>query len=167
MAHKRKRCKHCKTNAMVATGVQLPAGFFCTFDHAVFFAQDQRIKNRHKAEETRLKATHKAARESRRTDLSWQHKRTQAAFNKLRVLEEKKWFKERGLVPTCISCNQPKGRDQWACGHYVSRGASGALRYDRLNTYLQHNHRCNMHLSGDRRYANHKRIHHWPVSAFW
>lgn len=156
MAHTSKRCKHCKKRASVKTGLQCPAGFFCSTSHAIEFARNAQKRARDKAIEKearlhqlKIKTAHKAAKESKRTDLKWQHRLTQKSFNKMRVLEELAWFKKRKLIATCISCNKPKGGDEWACGHFKTRGSNGALRYDRNNTFLQHNHRCNMHLSGD------------------
>lgn len=81
-------------------------------------------------------------------DLPWQHKQTQIAFNKMRRLEEFLWFEERGLEPSCISCD--KKNADWACGHYSSVGSNGNLRYDRKNTYLQCNKRCNKELSANK-----------------
>jgi len=73
----------------------------------------------------------------------------QPIFNELRRLEEFKWFKERGIEPYCISCQKPLGNDVWACGHFKTRKAKPELRFDRNNTFLQHNVKCNMHDSGD------------------
>jgi hypothetical protein len=81
--------------------------------------------------------------------VSYQLNITQPVFNKMRRLEELLWFKERGLEPTCISCGKPIGNDVWCCGHFRSVGANSALRFDRMNTYLQHNKGCNKDLSGD------------------
>lgn len=81
------------------------------------------------------------------SDTKLQHDLTQAVFNKLRVLQEKKWFADRGLEPECISCG--KQNMDWCCGHFKSRGAQGNLRYDEKNTYLQCNRYCNMGLSGN------------------
>ena len=83
----------------------------------------------------------------RLSDTKLQHDLTQKAFNKLRVLQEKKWFSDRGLEPECISCG--KQNMDWCCGHFKSRGAQGNLRYDEKNTYLQCNRYCNMALSGN------------------
>ena len=66
----------------------------------------------------------------------------------MRKLQEYKWFSDRGLEPTCISCGAEKGLDHWACGHFKTTGKT-SLRYDPLNTFLQHNVRCNKNLSGD------------------
>jgi len=109
--------------------------------------------NKEKKADKEKKAFSKAARKDKmelnRNDLRWQHKLTQAAFNKMRVLEELQWFADKGLEPTCISCGKPKGNDTFCCGHFKTRAAQGNLRYDRKNTYLQHNQRCNMRMSGD------------------
>ena len=103
------------------------------------------------------KAASKDKRELNRNTLKWQHDQTQKAFNRMRVLEELQWFKENGLEPSCISCGKELGGDAWCCGHFKTRGAQGNLRYDRVNTYLQHNQRCNMRLSGDIEGAKNRR----------
>ena len=86
-------------------------------------------------------------RELNRTKINWQHEQCRPVFNKLRRLQEFKWFKDRSLDPTCISCGKGLGNDEWACGHYKTD--KGLLRYDPINTYLQHNKRCNKELSAD------------------
>jgi len=96
-----------------------------------------------------VKANKKALTELNKRSLKWQHKQTQPVFNKLRRLQEFKWFNDRGLEPVCNSCQKPLGNDQWCNGHLVSVGSNGRLRYDFKNSYLQHNHRCNQNLSGD------------------
>lgn len=156
MAHRTKSCKHCKTRFEVEQGLQLPVGFFCSMNHAMTYAKMAQNRSRSNAKRklmsrqpSKTKATHRGSTDTKRQDVKWQHKRTQQAFNKMRVLEELVWFKKRGREPTCISCDKPLGGDQWCCGHFKTIGAHGALRYDRRNTYLQHNHRCNMHMSGD------------------
>jgi len=156
MAHRTKKCKHCLNRHEVKKSLQTPAGFFCSIGHAIEFAKNAHIRSQAKKrdKEVRLhqqsiKTAHKANKESKKTDLKYQHRLTQKSFNKMRVLQELLWFGEKGLEPTCISCNKPKGNDVWCCGHFKTRGSSGALRYDTDNTFLQHNHRCNMQLSGD------------------
>ena len=77
----------------------------------------------------------------------YQHDLTKPVFNRMRVLEEKLWFSERDIEPYCISCGKV-GMD-WCCGHLKTVGSQGNLRYDRRNTYLQCNWRCNKNLSGN------------------
>lgn len=156
MANKKKKCLFCKEFHIAEEGIKTPAGFFCQMDHAIKHARTvserQRKRQQQKAKQVQAKedkASRAASKEAKRRDLKWQHGLTQKSFNKMRVLEEKLWFQERGLEPECISCGRPIGGDQWCCGHFKTRGAQSGLRYDRKNTFLQHNHRCNMNLSGD------------------
>lgn len=151
MANSKRRCTKCKTYEPVENGVITPVGFFCSHDCKISYAIDSNNKNKlvsvgHK---TQKKQTRTALLELNRKSLNWQHKQTQPVFNKMRVLEELQWFSERGLKPTCISCGNELGGDQWCCGHFKTQGGNGRIRYDRKNTYLQHNHRCNSQLSGD------------------
>lgn len=80
-------------------------------------------------------------------DVPKQHKLTQPVFNKMRVLQEKLWFKERGLDPECISCG--KTNMDWCNGHLKTVGSSGVHRYNPINSRLQCNRYCNMALSGN------------------
>ena len=101
-----------------------------------------------KDRETKADKAHAVKKKAfRLSDTKLQHDLTQTVFNKLRVLQEKKWFADRGLEPECISCGK-KNMD-WCCGHFKSRGAQGNLRYVQENTYLQCNKYCNMSLSGN------------------
>lgn len=80
-------------------------------------------------------------------DLPHQKALTQKVFNRMRVLEEKKWFYDQGLEPTCISCGKPNM--DWCCGHFKTVASQGNLRYDAVNTYLQCNKYCNSSKSGN------------------
>jgi hypothetical protein len=82
-------------------------------------------------------------------DIRLQLKLTQKSFNRMRVLQELDWFYQMGQEPTCISCGGTLGNDQWCCGHFKTQGGNSRIRFDEINTALQHNHRCNMNLSGD------------------
>ncbi len=79
--------------------------------------------------------------------IPYQHNMTKLVFNRMRVLEEKLWFAERGMEPYCISCGKTKM--DWSCGHYKTVGSQGNLRYDRMNTFLQCLGNCNRHRSGN------------------
>ena len=71
-----------------------------------------RLQQKIKEEKSKAdKAIRAASRDAKRRDLKWQHKLTQKTFNRMRVLEELLWFKERGLEPECISCGRPLGGD--------------------------------------------------------
>lgn len=145
-------CKLCKNKTIDA--ILVPAGVFCSIDHAMKYAQYSQAvplsKGNRKANPC---AAQKFARRtllnSRKNTLKWQLARTQQVFNKLRVAQELAWFDNRGLEPTCISCGKPKGNDQWCAGHFKDAGKDQTLRFDPLNTHLQHNWSCNKNLSGD------------------
>ena len=149
MATKTNKCTFCKARFPTDMMTSTPAGRFCTHEHAIAYAQAYRDKAMAKHVEKQRKEHRKAKRDNDRTNLNWQHEKTQKAFNKMRRLEEFKWFADRGLEPVCISCSRELGGDQWCAGHYKTRGAQSGLRYDPMNVYLQHNVHCNRELSGD------------------
>jgi len=98
--------------------------------------------------EVRADKAHAVKKKSfRLSDTNHQHDLTQAVYNKLRVLQEKKWFADRGLEPECISCK--KTNMDWCCGHLKTRGSQGNIRYEENNTKLQCNRYCNKGLSGN------------------
>ena len=121
----------------------------CSPACALEFAQAKNTAKAKRLQQAKQKSDRKISKDLDRHDLRWQHKHTQRVFNRMRVLEEFLWFKDRGMEPECISCGKTLGGDQWCCGHLKTRGAQSGLRYNRNNTFLQHNHRCNMNLSGD------------------
>lgn len=129
---------------------------WCSIDCALIIARARQDKahaktaaDTRRARLKREKANRKDLRDLNRRDKRWQHKQTQRVFNRLRRLEEFKWFADRGIEPYCISCR--KTNMDWACGHFVSVGAGNSiLRYDPLNTWLQCNKNCNSALSSNR-----------------
>lgn len=156
MANSKRRCKQC--GVYTRDFIRHPIGKFCNNNdecvHGFIRASQEavRARNLKKARidaNNQIKSNRKAAREFNRQDLTRQHKLTKIAFNRMRVLQELEWFAKRGQEAACISCGKPLGGDQWCCGHFKTVGAQGGLRYDRMNTYLQHNQYCNMRLSGD------------------
>ena len=156
MAVSKRKCKFCKEYNPTEKGVKHPIGWFCCQQHALNFASEQtskrvklQIAKAKQVQANKNKAIKSDLREFNRKSLKWQHKQTQIVFNKLRRLQELKWFSDRGLEPVCISCQKPLGNDQWANGHFKTVGSNGRLRYDFSNSFLQHNMQCNMKKSGD------------------
>lgn len=134
-----KKCRACKTKFEPRNSLQVACSPGCALTLV-------RKDKQRKAD----KATKQAKAERRafnRRDLTWQHKQCQRVFNRMRVLEELHWFRERGKEPECISCG--KTHMDWCCGHFKTRGAQPGLRYDRMNTFLQCNKACNESLSGN------------------
>lgn len=136
---KQPRCKHCKKEFVrTFTTTQAVCSPLCGLKLA-------EIKRKKKYDQI----TKEKKKKLRESDLKHQKALTQTVFNRMRVLQELKWFFDRGLQPTCISCGNELGNDQWCCGHFKTVKAQPVLRYDEKNTYLQHNVNCNKHLSGD------------------
>ena len=143
---KRKKCDICKE-------LFWPRNSFQVVCHrpacAIAFAKDKaRVTAQRKRLTEAQNASDRAAlREFRAKDVQYQHKLTQKVFNRMRVLQEFKWFEEQGLEPECISCGKTKM--DWCCSHLKTQSAQGILRYDPMNTYLACNRYCNMGLSGN------------------
>lgn len=151
MANKKRRCTSCKKYKEADKGIVAPVGFFCDKNCRYDYATKQTKTLISKSKKIEAKKKDKEFKERKAkfdlNDLPKQHKLTQTVFNRLRVLQELKWFKDRGLDPECISCG--KTNMDFCCGHFKSRGAQGNLRYDVNNTFLQCNRYCNMALSGN------------------
>lgn len=134
-----KKCRSCSHRFQVFRSTQKVCSLECGIELARVEAD--------KKEKAESRKNRKALRDYNRKDLRWQHKQTQKAFNRMRVLQELEWFKKEGKEPECISCG--KKYMDWCCGHLKTVGAQPALRYDELNSFLQCNRYCNMGLSGN------------------
>lgn len=137
------KCKHCKKPASAKFGLNYFCGIDCAYRHARAIQSKKASKE---SSERRKRDRERLVQLKRPSEHASE---AQELFNKMRRLECLLWFKERGLEPVCISCQKPLGDDQWACGHYKTRGARKDLAFERLNTHLQHNFHCNKNKSGD------------------
>ena len=149
MANSKRKCAQCGERKPAVEMFIRGAQAFCNSESYISYATKKSLALVKKGEKMRDKQNASELKELNRNNLSWQHKQTQPAFNRMRVAEELQWFADKGLAPTCISCGGTLGGDQWCCGHFKTQGGNSRLRYDRKNTFLQHNVRCNKHLSGD------------------
>lgn len=151
MANKKRRCTYCKTYKEASKGISTPFGFFCgdscRYDLAMKQTKSLLLKSKAITKKKADKEFKERKAKFNLNDVPRQHNLTQTVFNRMRVLQEVKWFKDRGLEPECISCG--KTNMDFCCGHFKSRGAQGNLRYDVKNTFLQCNRYCNMALSGN------------------
>lgn len=140
---KPKKCKVCKQEFAPFSSMALVCSVSCSVELTEINKAKVVVKEEkaYKAETTRLR------NKANGDNVNYQHGLTQTVFNKMRRLEELKWFHDRGLNPVCISCG--KENMDWCCGHLKTVSAQGNLRYDTMNTYLQCNRYCNMGLSGN------------------
>lgn len=141
---KESKCKNCREKFIKTTSFGC-----CSMACALDYVDKNKAKKAKREIANREKSYRKDLIEFNRKDVKWQKKQCQPVFNKLRRLQEFKWFKDNGLESTCISCGKPLGGDVWANGHYKSVGSSSYLRFDFQNSYLQHNKRCNSALAGN------------------
>ena len=146
---KKLKCCGCKDRFDSTTMLKFNNSTFHSYDCATAYARKKSDRDAKAKVKKDKQESSKALRDLNRRTLKWQHSKTQTSFNKMRRLQELKWFDERGVEPVCISCQKPLGNDQWCCGHFKTVGSNGRLRYDSKNAYLQHNRNCNMGLSGD------------------
>jgi hypothetical protein len=134
MANSKRKCRWCKTYGSPEDGKVINGAFYCSLDHAIAYGRakaPQALQKAHRAE----KAAYRAK------DTGALKKSAQAAVNKLcRLLDQGK---------PCISCGKPdEGGLKVNAGHYKSRGANSALRYNLVNLHQQCVV-CNLHKSGN------------------
>lgn len=144
---KKKSCRVCKTTFPPSSSTQVVCGIKCAIN-----LQNKKKAAKEKREALIVAKLDRAEHTQRKFAIkSYTAKRKwlQATFNKLRRMQEFKWFKDRNIEPYCISCLQELGGDQWCNGHLKTQRARPDIALDPVNTYLQHNKRCNLELSGD------------------
>jgi hypothetical protein len=118
--------------------LRLPAGSFCSMQHAVDYGRAKAKKSTERARQQKHKIQ-KA--EVKASDIRHQHKLTQSTVNRLCLLLDS--------GKPCISCGRPdQGGRMRNAGHFKSRGANSGLRYDLLNLHGQCVP-CNLYQSGN------------------
>jgi len=151
MANSKKACKYCGDYRQVDELMRFGKFLFCDIDQAILWLSDKQAADKERAIKRAAKEVKqknaKQKREFYDNDVNHQLGLTQIVFNKLRKLQELKWFSDNGIEPTCISCDKPNM--DWCCGHLKTVGSQGAIRFDEVNTYLQCNRYCNKGLSGN------------------
>lgn len=148
MANKKKRCKRCGEYLDVESGVQLPAGFFCSKEHAIEHGIEESRKRLERLRAKAVRAQAVDAKNAAKRDrerkmevkpLSYWMKRAQSAFNA--------WVRARDAGQPCISCGRFHHGQNHA-GHYRPAGSNPELRFEPDNCHLQCAP-CNSHLSGN------------------
>ena len=137
MANSKSRCLHCREYHPADSVLRLPAGSFCSLQHAVDYGRAKAQKAKEKAQVKAHKAQKAKVKEG---DIRHQHKLTQSTVNRLCLLLDS--------GKPCVSCGRPdQGGRLRNAGHFKSRGANSALRYDLLNVHGQCTY-CNLYNSG-------------------
>lgn len=147
MANSTRKCCGCKERFRTESMIRLPVGYFHSVDCSIQYANKKTAAKVKKQKDQVKKNNARQKRAFKTNDVSHQKELTQAVFNRMRRLQELKWFRDRGLEPECISCG--KINMDWCCGHFKTVASSGALRFSVSNTYLQCNRYCNKGKSGN------------------
>jgi len=147
MGNKKRKCRECKEFVIASEGVKFPVGFFCTYEHAMWFAESKTSKAKLAAAKKLTKEKDKAARV--------QHKKDKESIKpKAKWLAElqslvNKYVRLRDVKDGCISCNKDEfWTGQWHASHLHSRGHSSRLRFNLWNIHKSCSV-CNSHLSGN------------------
>lgn len=140
-----KRCKHCRE--YVPGGITIPAGFFCTIDHAIEFAKSAKARQAAKRRTKQKREDRQRLEEIKTRPMLI--KEAQEAFNK--------FIRLRDRDKPCVSCrdtNPPQlFGGQWDAGHYLGVGSHPELRFNEDNCHKQ----CKVCNGGAGKYQRKKR----------
>jgi len=127
----KKRCIFCKEYFLADEMIKVPAGFVCSTEHAIMYAQNK-LKNERK------RALNERKKMYWYNDRSRQLKEAQKAFNEfIRLRDGNK----------CISCGKIVS-GQIHAGHYRTVKAAPQLRFNQFNCHSQCA-QCNNYMSGN------------------
>lgn len=134
----KKRCLHCREYHPSDAVLRLPAGSFCSMQHAIDYGRAKAQKAREKAQIKAHKAEKAKVKEG---DIRHQHKLTQSIVNRLCLLLDQ--------GKPCISCGKSdQGGRMRNASHFKSRGSNSGLRYDLRNLHASCVP-CNLYQSGN------------------
>jgi hypothetical protein len=144
MANSKRKCKQCKEYIMAEVGIKVPAGFFCSIDHAFEFTNEARQRKNKKLIQSRVKQD--------KVDRA-QIKERKKALKTMAELksEAQTWFNKfirlSDPFSDCCSCDRTNEEiiknDGWKlggcfdAGHFHSRAARPDLRYVEDNCWRQ------------------------------
>ena len=134
LANTKKRCTYCKEYFLAEKMVSVPAGYFCTIEHA----KEYGLKRSQALKVKRERAEHKKARENIKRRSDW-IKEAQSAFNA--------YIRIRDKYKPCISCGRHH-QGQYHAGHFYTTKARPDIRFNVFNVHKQCSV-CNNYLSGN------------------
>ncbi|AUR90581.1 NinG protein [Vibrio phage 1.162.O._10N.261.48.E3] len=145
MSTLKKRCPQCRKYFLTEEMMRFGAQHFCTFDHAVQYANKASTKAKGKAIKDKHERKELRKRKESLKSASEYTKEAQTAVNA--------YIRARDYGKACISCGRhPKAKGLKGhnidAGHYRSRGAAGHLRFNLLNIHAQCV-KCNREQSGN------------------
>lgn len=135
MATGKLKCKHCRDWFPRLEMVVKPAGRFCTIEHLIEWAIENKAKGRKKIEQVERKEITKAKKNNLKT-------RKDAAKKACHD-----FIRSRDSGNGCICCSKPLGNNFHA-GHFLESGNNPQIRYDEDNIHGQRLD-CNFFKGGD------------------
>ena len=142
MANSKRECKYCKEYS--AEFIKVPAGTFCTFDHALKFANEKQSRDAKRARskaDRKDRATTKQRKKELMTRTEW--------YNKLQTLVNQ-YVKYRDRNEPCCTCGTTNPNIKYDAGHFFTRAARPDIRFELTNIHIQCSMKCNQHGSGMR-----------------
>ena len=147
MANKTRRCTFCKDYFPAADGIVLPAGFFCSFDHATEYAKKKQDKFRAKEKRKAGKIEKEKKRQDRerlkelRTRSQW--------YDMLQTLVNQ-FVRYRDRDAPCCTCGTTNPHIKYDSGHFHTKGSRPDIRFELKNIHKQCSQKCNVYGSGMR-----------------
>lgn len=155
MANKRRKCKRCGEYRDAESGVQLPAGFFCSKEHAIEHGLEASRKRTERLRAKAVRAHEQDAKNAAKLDRERTTKRKKELnrhhhLDQLQKLVNQWVVHVRDKGKPCCTCGTTNPFIKYDAGHYRSRGACPEARYILTNIHRQCSVRCNVHGSGMR-----------------
>ena len=155
MANRKKKCKRCGEYRDAESGVQLPAGFFCSKEHAIEHGLEASRKRTERLRAKAVRAQAVVAKNAAKRDRERTAKRKKE-LNRSHHLDQLQKLVNQWVVHVrdrdkpCCTCGTTNPFIKYDAGHYRSRGACPEARFILTNIHRQCSVRCNVHGSGMR-----------------
>lgn len=144
MANSKKRCKQCGKYFPAVDMLKVPAGTFCTIEHALDFANKEKVKQ----DEIDLEWKKDF---KRRVDGGEFEKNSRSHYIGIFQDVLNQWIVHvRDKDEACCTCGETSPYVKYDAGHYRSRGACKELSFELTNIHKQCSVRCNVNGSGMR-----------------
>lgn len=136
MAVKKHRCLYCKE--FFEDTIKTRVGRFCSFDHAIAYAN----KKTQKAEKKEQKKKDTQRKKELMSRAEW--------YNKLQGLVNQYVRLVRDVNESCCTCGTTNPNIKYDAGHYIPQKGYDPRRFELTNIHKQCSVQCNQHGSGRR-----------------
>jgi hypothetical protein len=132
------KCRHCGERKDRSTGIKVPLGFFCSYEHATSHGKEKASALRNKESKASLRVRKKALV----TRPQW--------FTRLQKVKNQYVVHVRDKDLPCFTCGTTSQSIKYDCGHYIHAGSGGGdrRRFVDINLHKQCSVQCNQHGGG-------------------